>query len=131
MRAGLLVKVAFGILSRIYWVNVSGISGRGRVVEDHGSFGPGTKMNWQWEASRGYSRIAAPRALNPAVMHRQIDQSRGSFQAARHIPEYVSMSSAPVQPFVEKSPQKMKAYGRNSAWEYPANTFRRFGSVFG
>lgn len=47
MRAGLLVNVAFGNLSRMYWVKVSGIAGRGKVVDDHGSFGPGTNMNWQ------------------------------------------------------------------------------------
>jgi hypothetical protein len=61
------VNLAFGILARRGLTNDAGIAGRGRVDEDHGSVGPGTKIKWEWVARRGKARMSSFRALNPAA----------------------------------------------------------------
>lgn len=47
MRHGLETKRALGILCVRREEKVDGMAGRGRVDEDQGSRGPGTKMKWE------------------------------------------------------------------------------------
>lgn len=64
--AGLLVKVAFGTLARMGSTKLSGMGGRGSVDDDHGSVGPGMKMNCECCDSVGNPAIASASALKPA-----------------------------------------------------------------
>jgi len=60
------VKIALGTLAFTGCTNNSGIGWRGNVVDDQGSVGPGTKMNWECCDSVGYAAIASAKALKPA-----------------------------------------------------------------
>lgn len=64
---------------------------------------------------RVFQNGGAERLESSCWIWRIISGSRLTDFEGKYLQEYVSMSSAPVQPFVEKSPQKMNAYGRNSA----------------
>lgn len=55
MRQGFDVKCARGTLARILAVKVSGIPGRGRVEEPHGSSGPGTNTKCDFSSIDRYS----------------------------------------------------------------------------
>jgi hypothetical protein len=65
IRHGLLTKRALGIRAVRREVKVCGRGGRGRVAEDQGSRGPGTKMKWDvWRRGRETRRSVS--ALKPS-----------------------------------------------------------------